>query len=70
MLPLGSIFRKHGLFAHMFADDVQVYVSVAPPQINDAVQRLEMCLREVKHSIQMNSLKQNEDKTELLLFWI
>ncbi len=67
MLPLGSIFRKHGVSFHCYADDTQIYM---PLQKNDknALTSLLNCLRDVKSWMALNFLKFNDSKTEIILF--
>ncbi len=67
MLPLGSIFRKHGVSFHCYADDTQIYM---PLQKNDknALTPLLNCLRDVKSWMALNFLKYNDSKTEIILF--
>ncbi len=46
MLPLGSIFRKHGLSFHCYADDTQVYLPVKRNAVG--FESLMACLADVK----------------------
>lgn len=62
MLPLGSICRKHS-----FADDVQVYLPLKVPT-KDSLQALLNCMSDVKTWIDLNFLKLNENKTQVVLF--
>ena len=50
-----------------FADDTQVYNSIAPSQIGLIVQNVENCISCVKVWMGQNKLKLNDDKTEVLL---
>ena len=67
LLPLGSIFKKHNISFHCFADDIQVYL---PLQANskESVQPLLNCLNEVKAWMNINFLNLNEKKTEIIMF--
>ena len=67
MLPLGSIFRKHGITFHCFADDVQVYLPLKIPTI-DSLQAVFNCMEDIKTWMDLNFLKLNENKTEVVLF--
>lgn len=66
MLPLGSIFQKHGISFHCFADDVQIYLPLKSG--NDSFQTLLYCLDEVRHWMALNFLNLNEEKTEMIIF--
>jgi len=67
MLPLGSIFRKHGISFHCFADDVQVYLPLKVPA-KESLQAVTNCLSDIKTWMDLNFLKLNETKTEVVLF--
>ena len=66
--PLYDITRKHGLRAHFYADDSQLYISfeksteLAPP-----LAKFEACVQDIKQWMKSNYLKLNDDKTEVLL---
>lgn len=66
LLPLGSIFKKHKLSFHCFADDVQIYLPLKPS--SDSVQALLYCIHDVKEWMAQNFLKLNESKTEVVVF--
>ena len=67
-IPLGEICRRHGVQYHLYADDIQLYVSF---KVGDAVdlleaqRRIEMCIVEIKAWMVMFML--NDDKTELVI---
>ena len=51
----------------MFADDTQIYISFKTTDIASAKQRVEDCVTEIGHWMNINKLKLNEDKTDILL---
>ena len=66
ILPLGELISKHGVNFHFYADDTQLYLSVAPDDPN-ALDPLVACLSSIKCWMNENFLKLNEDKTEVLI---
>ena len=67
MLPLGSIFRKHDIPFHCFADDMQVHLPIKMSS-KYSLQALLDCMRDIKTWLDLNFLKLNENKTEVVLF--
>uniref|UniRef100_A0A8C6ML89 Reverse transcriptase domain-containing protein n=1 Tax=Nothobranchius furzeri TaxID=105023 RepID=A0A8C6ML89_NOTFU len=67
LLPLGSIFTKHGCSFHLYADDTQVYIPIKRGLPN-SLDPLLNCLDEVKTWMSANFLHFNNDKTEVMLF--
>ena len=67
--PVGDIARKHNMGHHFYADDSQLYVSFSPKcDLNDKLNRLEVCISDIKQWMLVNLLKLNDDKTEVILF--
>ena len=64
---LERIATKHGFKIHMYADDTQLYISAKTEQSDIAVSLLEKCLKDIKDWMQVNFLKLNEDKSQLLV---
>uniref|UniRef100_A0A3Q3C7D3 Reverse transcriptase domain-containing protein n=1 Tax=Haplochromis burtoni TaxID=8153 RepID=A0A3Q3C7D3_HAPBU len=67
LLPLGSIFRKHRLSFHCYADDCQIYVPLRKKD-GSSVNRLQICLEDVKSWLALNFLCFNVSKTEVMVF--
>ena len=69
--PIGAICKKHRLKYHFYADDSQLYLSFEPTdQVtrDEAIRRVEACLKDILSWMQANMLKQNADKTEVIIF--
>ena len=66
ILPLGELITAHGVNFHFYADDTQLYFSVAPDD-PCALDPLLSCLSNIKDWMSENFLKLNEDKTEVLI---
>uniref|UniRef100_A0A8C4SGV0 Reverse transcriptase domain-containing protein n=1 Tax=Erpetoichthys calabaricus TaxID=27687 RepID=A0A8C4SGV0_ERPCA len=66
MLPLGQIISGHNVSYHSYADDTQLYLSIAPddPKSLDSLTQCLTCISEWMNS---NFLKLNKEKTEILL---
>ena len=67
-MPLSDIIRKHGLSFHQYADDTQVYLSCDPSELDSAMQRIELCITDIKEWMATHCLCLNDDKTELIIF--
>ncbi len=67
LLPLGSIFRKHGVSFHCYADDTQIYLPLKQNK-HAALESLFACLDEVKTWFSNFFLFLNESKTEVIVF--
>ena len=71
-IPLAAIMRKHGILYHLYADDTQLYLefslSDTTSRDND-IQRLELCIKDIRAWMRLNMLKLNDDKTELLIIY-
>lgn len=62
-----DIAKLYGLKIHMFADDMQLYISFVSTTIYENVSTIEHCLRHIKWWMSSNLLKINESKTQLLI---
>ncbi len=67
MLPLGSIFNKHKVSFHCYADDTQIDV---PFKQNDTqnLSALSDGLSDIKAWMSLNCIYLNESKTEAIVF--
>ena len=67
--PIGGIARRHGINIHMYADDIQLYVTF---KVDDnisktsSIDKLERCIADIKSWMNSNMLKVNDDKTDLV----
>jgi len=67
---LQEIAKKYGLDVQFYADDSQLYISFypsRPSELDDVVKRTNECLQEIKCWMVKNSMKLNDDKTEVLI---
>uniref|UniRef100_A0A8C5DL07 Reverse transcriptase domain-containing protein n=1 Tax=Gouania willdenowi TaxID=441366 RepID=A0A8C5DL07_GOUWI len=68
ILPLKKIIQTFDdVSYHLFADDIQLYCSFKPSEIQKLSSLLK-CLAQVKQWLGANSLQLNPDKTEVLVF--
>ncbi len=69
-VPITDIARRHGLLAHFYADDSQLYVSFSPLQPGDEETiaiKVNACLAEIRQWMLANMMKQNDGKTEFII---
>ena len=67
--PLSDILRKHGVGYHHYADDQQLYASYEPSipgNLEQALARLQNCIRDNKAWMVAAKLRLSNDKTEFL----
>ena len=62
-----NIAKMYGFKIHMYADDMQLYISFQRIGVLENMGHIEHCLRHIKHWMSKNFLKINESKTKLLM---
>ena len=67
--PLAEIIQSHGLDYHFYADDTQLYISFKDCDVDVARLRVENCVADICHWMDVNELKLNHDKTEIMLIY-
>ena len=65
--PLSEVFLAHNMNYHGFADDHQLYKFDIVNNIPLLIKSVEDCTVDIKNWMQMNKLKLNDDKTEVML---
>ena len=66
--PLTEIAKRHNIKIHLYADDTQLYTSFDPNHSEEAMNRLESCIEDIRNWMSKNFLKLNEKKTEFIIF--
>lgn len=67
-LPVGDIAREFDVYIHLYADDTQLYIFFeVRGNPTTAVQRMEACVHRIKVWMEENSLKLNDDKTDVIV---
>ena len=65
--PLSSVIQTHNLDQHLYADDTQIYLSLATLDTNCSLNQLWVCLPDIFHWMTDSKLKLNANKTEFLI---
>ena len=66
--PLESIITRHGLSCMKYADDSQLYISLNVSTQQNAIEKIENCIKDVKTWMSSNFLVLNDSKTEIIHF--
>jgi hypothetical protein len=66
--PLMDICKNHNLNNHLYADDNQIYIAftATPDNLQSTVDRINACVGNIRDWMNVNYLKINNDKTELM----
>ena len=66
--PLSSMIKKYSLVNHqVYADDTQVYLGISLQDATASMEKLKLCLNDIKAWMANAKLKLNPPKTELML---
>ena len=71
-IPLGDIIRQFGISFHVYADDIQLYISLNPKDHPStvtvaALDQISQCIKGIKIWMNNNMLKLNDDKTQFMV---
>jgi hypothetical protein len=65
---VADVIHRHDVQSHFYADDMQLYVSCHPDNINDVRLQLTACAADVSKWCASGRLQMNSDKTEIVWF--
>ena len=66
--PICDIARKYGVEIHTYADDTELYLtSKSSDSMDPCIEKMQQCISEIRDWMSRNTLKLNDDKTEVLL---
>ena len=67
---LRNILQRHSVHCHLYADNIQIFVSFPPnqTQASQALHNLEKCIADIDAWMKSNSLQLNHSKCEFILF--
>jgi len=70
LIGLKHVLENHCVNYRCYADDIQLYISFEPTQIDavNAIQKLEACIMDVQNWMSLHSLKLNNAKSEFIMF--
>src|SRR5206468_1018082 len=63
-----DIVSVHGLNAHVYADDTQLYFHSLPDQLSLSIPKMIACVDDINDWMASNRLRLNTDKTEFIWF--
>ena len=63
-----KIAQLHGFSVHVYADDMQLYISFKRNNLLNTISSIEHCLCHIKNWMASKFLKINESKTQLMIF--
>ena len=69
-LPVGEIACHYDINYHLYADDIQLYVSFdpkTPGALNNALTKLQTCISNIRKWMVANKLTLNDSKTEFFV---
>ena len=66
--PLQDIVSSHSIRSVVYADDTQLYLTFKPQDLDNAIKKIEACIRDIRSWCTSNNLVLNDGKTELIHF--
>ena len=67
MYPIRSILCHHGIDYHIYADDTQLYIKFDLSDPSIALEKINLCISDIRTWMIKNKLKINDSKTEFLV---
>ena len=66
--PLTLMAKQHNINIHLYADDTQLYTTFKPEESEEAMDRLEQCIEDIRKWMASHYLKLNDSNTEFMIF--